>query len=266
MENMTLGRRIQEQRKRRNLSQEALGEAMGVSRQAISKWESDLTIPEIDKLIALSKRFDVPVGQLLGVEEPEEKKPVDEVPEAVPRDRRLIRWLSVLCAVLAATSMLSLGLMLHFRQQVMTVLDPPKAPEWPVTELEYALRPDFESKTFDLAVDLKAKELRGWDAELMVYTRFGKDGPLGNGFKTQRLELPLPDGTGQTLVEDMPFAFHEPVSVMVYYTDGQLEGAQDLMDLEPLGPGMAWRVTPPTDAPDIMPEENRDLFDKFDLY
>jgi len=65
---MTIGQRIAELRKQNNLSQEALGEALGVSRQAISKWESDAALPEIDKLIALSKRFGVTVGWLLGVE------------------------------------------------------------------------------------------------------------------------------------------------------------------------------------------------------
>lgn len=67
---MTLGQRIQELRKGLNLSQEELGEKMGVSRQAISKWEGDQTIPELDKLIALSKLFGLTVGQLLGVEQP----------------------------------------------------------------------------------------------------------------------------------------------------------------------------------------------------
>jgi len=67
---MTLGQRIQELRRQNNLSQEALGDRLGVSRQAISKWESDTTIPEVDKLITMSKQFGVPVGVLLGVEEP----------------------------------------------------------------------------------------------------------------------------------------------------------------------------------------------------
>lgn len=43
---MTLGQRIQSLRKGLGLSQEALGELLGVSRQAISKWESDLTVPD----------------------------------------------------------------------------------------------------------------------------------------------------------------------------------------------------------------------------
>ena len=67
---MTLGQRIQELRKSFSFSQEELGEKMGVSRQAISKWEGDQTIPELDKLIALSKLFGLTVGQLLGVEQP----------------------------------------------------------------------------------------------------------------------------------------------------------------------------------------------------
>ena len=70
---MTLGQRIQELRRQSGLSQEALGEALGVSRQAVSKWEGDNGIPELDTLIAMSRLFSITVGQLLGVETPEEK-------------------------------------------------------------------------------------------------------------------------------------------------------------------------------------------------
>jgi len=70
---MTTGQRVAAKRKERELSQEALGEALGVSRQSIYKWESDASLPDIDKLIALSRLFGVSVGWLLGVEEtPEE--------------------------------------------------------------------------------------------------------------------------------------------------------------------------------------------------
>lgn len=71
---MTLGQRIQELRKQRGMSQEALGDALGVSRQAVSKWEVDNGIPELDTLIAMSRLFEVTVGQLLGVEEAAEQK------------------------------------------------------------------------------------------------------------------------------------------------------------------------------------------------
>ena len=66
---MTIGQRIAAKRRELGLSQEALGAELGVSRQSIYKWESDASLPEIDKLIALSRRFGVPVGWLLGVEE-----------------------------------------------------------------------------------------------------------------------------------------------------------------------------------------------------
>ena len=66
---MTMGQRIAQKRKEQGLSQEGLGEQLGVSRQAIYKWESGAAVPEIDKLIALSRLFGVSVGWLLGVEE-----------------------------------------------------------------------------------------------------------------------------------------------------------------------------------------------------
>jgi len=66
---MTLGQRIQELRKQKGLSQEGLGEALGVSRQAVSQWEGDNRIPELETLVTMSRLFEVTVGQLLGVEE-----------------------------------------------------------------------------------------------------------------------------------------------------------------------------------------------------
>lgn len=66
---MTTGQRIAAKRKEENLSQESLGEVLGVSRQSIYKWESDSSLPEIDKLVAMSRLFHVSVGWLLGVEE-----------------------------------------------------------------------------------------------------------------------------------------------------------------------------------------------------
>lgn len=66
---MTLGQRIQSFRKEAGLSQEALGEALHVSRQAVSKWEGDGGVPELDTLILMSRLFHVRLGTLLGLEE-----------------------------------------------------------------------------------------------------------------------------------------------------------------------------------------------------
>lgn len=81
MNELTMGQRIAARRKLLNLSQEALAEHLEISRQAVSKWESDAAIPEIDKLIALSKLYNVSVGWLLGVEA-QENSQSDELSES----------------------------------------------------------------------------------------------------------------------------------------------------------------------------------------
>lgn len=74
----TLGQKIYEARAQKNISQTELAEALDVSRQSISKWETDAALPEIDKLIALSRYFSVPVGALLGLEEDTASEPPDD--------------------------------------------------------------------------------------------------------------------------------------------------------------------------------------------
>lgn len=85
---MTLGQNIQNLRKAAGLSQEALGEALGVSRQAVSKWESDGAVPELDSLIAMSRLFGVTLGQLLQVEEPGPDPEAPGEPKAEAEQRR----------------------------------------------------------------------------------------------------------------------------------------------------------------------------------
>ena len=77
----TLGQRIQALRKEAGLSQEALGETLHVSRQAVSKWEGDGGVPELDTLIQMSRLFHVRLEMLLGLESaPEEAAPEAENP------------------------------------------------------------------------------------------------------------------------------------------------------------------------------------------
>ena len=115
MEDLTIGQRIAVKRKELGMSQIDLGEKMGVSRQSISKWESDGALPEIDKLIALSRLFGVSVGWLLGVEqdarteEPGEHEFSDREWEIIDRltqnEPKLPKWLMPLTAAAAAVSL-----------------------------------------------------------------------------------------------------------------------------------------------------------------
>ena len=75
---MTLADRIQQLRKQKGISQEELADRVGVSRQAVSKWESEQSVPDMDKIILLSDYFEVTTDYLLRGIEPvppaEEKK------------------------------------------------------------------------------------------------------------------------------------------------------------------------------------------------
>lgn len=62
---MKLSEKIQYLRKENGLTQEQLAEQCNVSRQAITKWESDIAIPETNKIIFLSKLFKVSIDELL---------------------------------------------------------------------------------------------------------------------------------------------------------------------------------------------------------
>lgn len=62
---MTLGEKIYQLRTEQGFSQESLGEKLGVSRQSVSKWETDQSIPELDKIVAVSEIFGVSTDYLL---------------------------------------------------------------------------------------------------------------------------------------------------------------------------------------------------------
>ncbi len=68
---MSFGEKLSKLRKEYNYTQEQLADILGVSRQAVSKWESDIAYPETDKLIELGRLFDCTMDYLL-------KEEVDE--------------------------------------------------------------------------------------------------------------------------------------------------------------------------------------------
>ena len=62
---MTLGTKLQNLRKQSGMSQETLAGQLGVSRQAVSRWELDASLPETENIIKLAKLFDVSFDYLL---------------------------------------------------------------------------------------------------------------------------------------------------------------------------------------------------------
>ena len=62
---MSIANRLQELRKSKNFSQEQLAEQLGVTRQAVSKWESDQGCPDVSNIIKMSVIYNVPTDYLL---------------------------------------------------------------------------------------------------------------------------------------------------------------------------------------------------------
>lgn len=78
---MTFGEKLQGLRQRAGMSQDALAEKLNVSRQAVSRWERDETMPETEKVVALANLFGVSTDYLLR-DQPEEHR---EEPRTEPR-------------------------------------------------------------------------------------------------------------------------------------------------------------------------------------
>ena len=65
---MSFGEKLAKLRKEKGMSQESLAQELNVSRQAVSKWESNSAYPETEKIIAICKLFDVSIDELLGID------------------------------------------------------------------------------------------------------------------------------------------------------------------------------------------------------
>ncbi len=118
---MMIGENIQKLRKESGLSQEDLAEMLGVSRQAVSKWESDAAQPTMVNIIALAKAFDVSIGSLFGDGSENDAKGPEIDPqlvrlfteqnEANQRSARRNRTIGLVAVAVTAISMLSLYLL-----------------------------------------------------------------------------------------------------------------------------------------------------------
>ena len=88
---MTVGEKIQYYRKKIGLSQEALGQKLLVSRQTVSLWEMDKTLPTIDNLLRLKEIFSVSIDDILSESELAEEK------EAMPKEVYTFRHEKATC-------------------------------------------------------------------------------------------------------------------------------------------------------------------------
>lgn len=79
---MTFAEKLKSIRKQAGMSQEQLAEKLGVSRQAVTKWETDAGIPDIENIMAISALFDISIDELLSNEK-RTKKPTEYLFESI---------------------------------------------------------------------------------------------------------------------------------------------------------------------------------------
>ena len=99
---MELYEKILYLRKQQNLSQEALAERLSVSRQAVSKWESEQSMPDLEKIIAMSDFFEVTTDYLLkGIEPAKDQEQKNKA-------------LASMILYIASTALIAIGLFCAF--------------------------------------------------------------------------------------------------------------------------------------------------------
>ena len=247
---MTLGQRIAQKRKELGLSQEGLGEQLGVSRQAIYKWESDASLPEIDKLITLSKIFSVPVGWLLGVEEvapetvsPDQEKLAEEVlsryqaaqpePRKSAWDKWSVRILFALCGIM-------LALLVGVNTRVKDMEQDYRHLTGVVNTIDDSVNSKINSVTSRLesALEEHASPIMEWSAELAstdlaantatfqlrvvpkVYTE-GMTALFAARSGQETVEAPAQSGTGHSFSGEITCPLSDEISLsVVFLSDG----------------------------------------------
>lgn len=105
---MNISDRIQSLRKAKGITQEQLADAVGVSRQAVSKWEAEQSVPDLERVVAMAEYFDVTTDYLL--------RGIEPAPTAQARERVSPRTMCIIATALDAAGLI-LGGGLWFEYQ-----------------------------------------------------------------------------------------------------------------------------------------------------
>lgn len=95
---MNISDRIQALRKARGITQEQLADAVGVSRQAVSKWEAEQSAPDLERIVAMAEYFDVTTDYLL--------RGIEPAPAAQPKARASARTMCIIATALDAAGVI----------------------------------------------------------------------------------------------------------------------------------------------------------------
>ena len=95
---MNISDRIQSLRKAKGITQEQLADAVGVSRQAVSKWEAEQSMPDLERVVAMAEYFDVTTDYIL--------RGIEPAPTAQARERVSPRTMCIIATALDAAGLI----------------------------------------------------------------------------------------------------------------------------------------------------------------
>lgn len=99
---MSLGERLYELRKKKGLSQEEVAEKLNVTRQSVSKWETDESKPDFDKIVPICELYEISTNELLnGTKEEKEEQEVETINKDNKKKRALIIAIAIFLYFLA---------------------------------------------------------------------------------------------------------------------------------------------------------------------
>lgn len=128
----TIGKKIQLLRKNEGISQQELADKLNVSRQTIGKWESDLSLPDIESLVKISHLFDVSINELLDIENNDQERiPItyEQIQTVLTniqmenRKRNLFQIVMMLLCVVSLVLMISMKLDLKDSSKLTSIID-----------------------------------------------------------------------------------------------------------------------------------------------
>ena len=153
---MKFSEKIIQARKAKALTQEDLAEAVGVSRQAVSKWETEEAKPDLDKLVSICKVLDLSMDYLCLDKQPEATVELPQ-PAKSKHVQSLIAGVCIGLVVAILVGMLAMGL-----QQAPSDPTLPEPPQTGTTTTPVETEPDYSPMLANLKVSDAKWEFAGW--------------------------------------------------------------------------------------------------------
>lgn len=119
----TIGKKLQQLRKHQGLSQQEIATKLNVSRQTIGKWESDLSLPDIESLVKISELFNVSINEIIGIEKNEhERIPVtyEQIQAVLTNLQKENKMRNIYQIIMMIVCVVSLGLMVSMKFDLNT--------------------------------------------------------------------------------------------------------------------------------------------------